>query len=312
MLVARAEQSYGAWHAGTGTEMHSLRRPATSAESIFSEAVLTVHNKKDRARFAAEIPWLRRVGAAYEAAASSGMLPGLTRSHFNSSTVTVKEMRSFYSYRLRRKTAPQRRLYDELMAAPPHARCPYCGERRVKSLDHYLPLSTFSALSVTPTNLVPACSDCNKAKDDYEPTAGGPALLHPYFDDLDPLPWLQATISPGLPPAVTFRIDRSVFALPSDADRVQKHVEVFDLFSLFVSHAAQAVDELDMRLPDLYANGGSSDVEQYLLEALRYLPPRPFNVWRRALIAALAKNSWYCDDYAKSVLARDGQLSKAS
>lgn len=287
--------------AGRGIDMHPIARPTSPAEAVFAAAVPSKYNKSDRARFAAEIPTLCTAGAAYETAAATGTITALVRSAYMLPTVTDKEMRAFYSYRMRRKGAAQRHHYDKLMAAPRYARCPYCGERRVKTLDHYLPQSTFSALAVTATNLVPACSDCNKSKADYAPSATRPALLHPYFDNLDQVQWLQAEVIPGDPPAITFFVDDQAFTNTLDAARVQNHFEVFDLHDLFASHAAQTVDELDARLPGLFKAGGGTAVRQHVLELVQYLPHPPTNIWKRALYTALAANTWYCNSYASNL-----------
>lgn len=278
--------------------MHFISRPTLSAEAIFAAAVPTIYGRAKQARFAAEINQISVLGAAYESAAADGQTWKLSSSAYTLATVTDKEMSNFYSYRLRSKEAPNRFFYDRILAIPRHGRCPYCGERRVKTLDHYLPQSSFSALAVTATNLVPSCSDCNKSKNNYEPSGTKPPLLHPYFDNLDTIPWLRAGVIPGDPPGITYWVDHPSFESRSDAVRVQNHFEVFELFELFVSHAAQTLDELNMRLPDLHMSGGAAAVRQYLLEEITYLVPRPMNLWRRPLYGALAASRWYCDVYA--------------
>src|SRR5262245_19880217 len=82
----------------------------------------------------------------------------------------VSEMVAVYDNRLVKKTAPGRRIYDKIFTSAPNDKCPLCGHRNVKTLDHYLPKALFPALTVTPINLIPACSDCNKAKLSTAPT----------------------------------------------------------------------------------------------------------------------------------------------
>jgi hypothetical protein len=57
-------------------------------------------------------------------------------------------------------------------------RCVYCGEDLFRDFsigscgDHLLPKSKYAHLSQHPANLVPACSECNHLKRDYDPSEG--------------------------------------------------------------------------------------------------------------------------------------------
>lgn len=57
-------------------------------------------------------------------------------------------------------------------------KCIYCEKRHGNDeLDHFLPKSEYDYLTITPTNLLPSCSKCNKKKS----SIGQP--YHPYFND---------------------------------------------------------------------------------------------------------------------------------
>ena len=71
-----------------------------------------------------------------------------------------------YDGRMAAQGSPGRTIYDAIKLASPNGLCPLCGQRVVATLDHYLPKSRYAALAVNPANLIPACSDCNKAKSD--------------------------------------------------------------------------------------------------------------------------------------------------
>lgn len=99
---------------------------------------------------------------------------------------------------------------------------------------------------MTPTNLVPACRDCNHDKGTYKPTADRPAILHPYFDSIDDLPWLAVTISwpaavaRSSAPTVGYRVDASVFgAHPTLAGRGIQHFDLLKLRRLYRTKAGQ-------------------------------------------------------------------------
>ena len=97
-----------------------------------------------------------------------------------------------YTNRMAKEGAPGRPVYNALKLAA--RRCPLCGHRDVSTLDHYLPKTAFPLLCVTPSNLVPACSDCNKVKSDALPATAADQTLHPYFDDADQDAWLKAEV----------------------------------------------------------------------------------------------------------------------
>ncbi len=61
--------------------------------------------------------------------------------------------------------------------------CPNCGSSNPRTVDHYLPKSSFQELAIFSKNLVPACS-CNQKKGAN--TKGhneGVRFAHPYFDE---------------------------------------------------------------------------------------------------------------------------------
>jgi 5-methylcytosine-specific restriction endonuclease McrA len=118
--------------------------------------------------------------------------------------VTVSEMEKVYTQRMAKSGAPGRDIYDEIFASSPGGRCPLCMQRYVATLDHHLPKAHFPSLAVTPLNLIPACSDCNKAKLDLIATTAEEVPLHPYYDNLGDAIWLNAVVIERRPTALRF------------------------------------------------------------------------------------------------------------
>ena len=83
--------------------------------------------------------------------------------------VAGEEMVKVYTLRMVPKTTPGRTIYDRIFSQPTHGVCPFCGVGTVNTLDHYLPKKRFPVFSVTPNNLIPACTWCQGAKDEYFP-----------------------------------------------------------------------------------------------------------------------------------------------
>ena len=55
----------------------------------------------------------------------------------------------------------ERDRYLKFRGASRYNRCPSCGQRDVKTLDHYLSKDDYPELAVFPANLVPCCFECN-------------------------------------------------------------------------------------------------------------------------------------------------------
>lgn len=98
-----------------------------------------------------------------------------------------KDMVGLYDNKFSKKGEPGRKYYNKIKLLSDF--CPYCLQNEVKQVDHYFPKAEKPTLSVTPINLVPSCSDCNKAKDTTE------GLFNPYFDDVDSEQFLFCNIS---------------------------------------------------------------------------------------------------------------------
>ncbi|MGG2096343.1 hypothetical protein ABFY41_01855 [Acinetobacter haemolyticus] len=74
-------------------------------------------------------------------------------------------------------------------------RCCYCNNNKIEVVDHFLPESKYIFLAVNPINLVPACEECNDNKHAYSPSRTEPVLVHPYFDVIDNISWLDVKIA---------------------------------------------------------------------------------------------------------------------
>jgi 5-methylcytosine-specific restriction endonuclease McrA len=119
--------------------------------------------------------------------------------------MTKSEFTDLYRVQMVGEGKPGRKYYDQLMMLAPLQKCPYCGFGQASTLDHFLSKARYPAFSVLSTNLVPACTDCNKGK-------GASAVtqeiqtLHPYFeqDVIETEPWLYAEVIECAPPAARY------------------------------------------------------------------------------------------------------------
>lgn len=78
----------------------------------------------------------------------------------------------------------------ELLETINTRKCVYCEKRGGgDSLDHILPKSVYTFLSVTPTNLVACCSQCNSKKNDYIE-----GIVHSYFESFNQYNFIKCNV----------------------------------------------------------------------------------------------------------------------
>lgn len=275
--------------------MWTLRRPTHTARRTFAACISRVRDPALKARLESVAQAVADASVAFDAAAERQALHEVAREALVGGTVTTEEMEKVYTQRMARKGAPGHAIYDDLIAAPAHGRCPLCGHRQVRTLDHHLPKAHYPALAVAPLNLVPSCSDCNKAKLDSVPQSAADVSLHPYFDDIDSARWLRAEVVETQPAALRFRV-----IAPGQWDdilrqRVRNHFRTLGLAGLYASEGAEELFHIRHQLVDLHDAAGMGAVRSWLLDrAASCVKARP-NGWRTAAYDAWAASDWFCN-----------------
>ena len=231
---------------------------------------------------------------AYEVAAVDGRL--FEMSPADCMPADPADLARVYVRTMARKKARGRPVYDRLMLAAPNGICPFCAQRDVGTLDHYLPKSVFPELAVTPVNLIPACASCNKLKDVYTPDEFEQQLLPPYFDDLTGVRWLFASVHEnGGGAALKFFIQQSGDRPRELTLRVQNHFNRLHLGTLYSTHAAEELANIKHLLAGLRARGGQEEVRQFLLSQAESCSAADSNSWRTSTYFALHDNRRYID-----------------
>lgn len=208
--------------------------------------------------------------------------------------VEVSEMKRVYKETFA-KSVRTRNIYDQIKKQPVNDICPICGQRTVGSLDHYLAQSLHSALAVAPINLVPACSDCNKAKLDAQPKTATEQTLHPYFDRVDDSTWLYATVGETTPASLRFFPDPPTAWSAVTRERVKNHFRIFGLGALYASHSGAELTNIQYGLRRIAELGTSEDVRAELLNRAESAKAAHINSWQTAMYQALAESEWFCE-----------------
>ncbi|MEO5334814.1 MAG: hypothetical protein H7839_22610 [Magnetococcus sp. YQC-5] len=275
--------------------MWTLKLPRHSARDTFATCISGISDDQLRQHFqnAAEI--IVNESATYAEAAARHALHEIIPKDIVAPNINTDKMKKLYNQWMVGKTAPGRAIYDEIRVSSPQGRCPLCAHRQVMTLDHVLPKMHYPVFAVTPSNLVPACSDCNKAKLASLPQRAEEVALHPYYDDLGGEKWLFADVVGTQPAALRFTI------VPPDgwdnilADRVMNHFSTLKLGALYASEAAEELVNIRHQLLDIYNTGGLHEVRDELQQRAHSCDRGRLNGWRSATYHAWAENDWFCN-----------------
>ncbi len=276
--------------------MWKINPPVHTASFSYRTCTSRIKNKRLRERLKDAEGEVLSAADIYETAAESSELHTLEQASLAVTSLSDTELIAIYKYRMAKKKAVGRFIYDDLMLAAPFGRCPLCGQRSVSTLDHILPKTLYPALSVTPLNLIPACADCNHAKSNVSPTSVDDEPIHPYYDEFDNELWLHADVVQGSPPAVAFCVTPPVDWPDSVKHRVVKHFSMFKLATLYASQAAQELNSIKYSLSQLFDRGGETAVQQHLSEQADSRRAAHVNSWQTATYTALARDNWFCQE----------------
>ncbi len=211
--------------------------------------------------------------------------------------VTKRDMVELYNcFRSSVKT-----YYDQIKLSSAHNICPYCCQRTVSEVDHYLPKSKKISLSIAPLNLVPICSDCNKAKGEHYPNNQEERFINPHFDPLINKRWLEAEVlkSENDIPSFKFYVNDSVFSSLEQeiCRRIQYHFTKLKLNTLYISQSGTTLTSITKRLKKDWKRGGMIKVKEYLSEELDSFEADNINSWKAAMYRAMLKSDWFCNDW---------------
>lgn len=273
--------------------MKRLPLPRADVKKALELCLETVRDERLHAALSEAEHVLVDVEASYFGAAGRGELFLTDSAEDVGGLVTTKEMEALYKGNFSRQRSKARHIYDAIKLAPAHGICPLCGHRVVATLDHYLPKSAYPSLAITPANLVPACSDCNKLKLAHEADCAEDQSLHPYFDALPAGVWLHAAILNTSPPGIVFSALAPREWRELDGRRVVRHFEMFRLAELYGSQASSELVDISFGLAEIARLLGAAGLREHLQQQQRSRVAHDPNSWKSALYRALAESDWF-------------------
>lgn len=189
------------------------------------------------------------------------------------------------------KQTQLRKIYDRIKFIPKYSECPYCGivKGADLELDHYLSKKIFTEYAITPQNLVPCCSQCNKSKLDRNASCQEEQILHPYFDDFaSKEQWLFATCTKDYDAIIYFCKAPESWS-QVNRERILYHFNTFNLARNYGMLAAQEIRENDWFVKDYLCNKGREGLAHHFYERFLSLNRHYINAWKTALYQLLAK-----------------------
>lgn len=273
--------------------MKPIPPPGVSTIAAFTTCISTVADAAEKAEYTSILPEVDLAAQAFQQAVQNLSLHQLPVAQPVAAAVSDSRLKAIYTNRMVRKRGAGRPIYDNLLASAPGGICPLCSVGHASTLDHYAPKSVHPMLSVVPVNLVPACSDCNHGKLAVLPRSATEHTLHPYFDNVDSVTWLTATVQHSVPAAFQFGVAAPVGWSAVLRARVQHHFLSFDLGPKFAVSSANELTGIRYGLEALFRRGGAVAVQAHLSEQAASRAAAARNTWQTAMYVAMASDGWF-------------------
>lgn len=189
-----------------------------------------------------------------------------------------------------------RDFYDQIKLLVIDEKCPFCGQKNIKEMDHFLPKEKYPILAITPINLIPICKDCNFIKKSHTPTSYETILFNPYFDNFNSEKWLKAKVSKSLPLKIKFFIVEDNGIAARDLSRIKETFKVLDLAKIYRIEANTEINNMKYSWKTIYRKKGGFALHERLREDAESRREYRVNSWQTALYEALAESDWFYND----------------
>ncbi len=289
--------------------MRRLSKPSFAQAPVYAACVQGVGNMSTQAICNAISMQVGQQELAYDQLASMGLLYQWAHHPRGDDHlavighVTRGDFKGLYTGQMVRRGTAARFFYDKIKTSAPNNICPYCGLGSVESLDHFLPKSHYSSLSVLPLNLIPACNDCNREKLDSVMTSTS-LSSHPYFEEerVFQEEWLSARIVQSAKPIAEFQVVAPSTWAPAMTQRVLNHFNNFDLARRYSTQAAERMIVYAAGIHDISNTASAADIDVHLHRIARTELCLGVNSWQAALAKAVADDIWFRTEGYKSLL----------
>jgi hypothetical protein len=275
--------------------MIHIEKPTLSVVDVFADCISNFRDTALTTRLQSISTYIHNETNNYDRLALNNNIYQILTTTTVNGIVTKEDMVKVYEKKLVPKGEVGRSHYEYLRSLAKYNICPLCNQRTVTTLDHVLAKTDYPTFAVSPINLIPACSDCNKIKlASYTPTSSEEEILHPYYDDISDEQYLVATVNEENPSSITFKIKSSIPETVMEK-RLKVHFKLFALNELYIANSAKYLADINFKLGELYDSSGKDSIKEYLQEEFESRYNNNKNSWETAFYEALYKSDWFCD-----------------
>lgn len=287
--------------------MKRLSKPNIAYQNVFETCINSIKNTALKNELSTKKYFFTQAETKYIELAENFTLESFINYESkvtDNSIITHNDLVDLYS-KLRDNKEPK--IYHDTIKNS-HDRCLYCNLGKISSLDHYLPKEDFPLLSITPSNLIPCCSDCNfKLNDLFRIYNKNPPLaIHPYFEHHNEIynkQWVFASI----PENQSFFTEKKFNALgvkfytdfkniTLDSSTINRLEFQFEHL-LKESYARCSADPISKELNRVWRTKGNPTLIKRIHKAylLDIMEDWPINTYNHATYYALANSDLYLE-----------------
>lgn len=135
--------------------MIRLDKPQIQQSEVVDDCLDNMRKNEKREKLSKAKDEIIKFSEEYDLLAECGNLSSISPKDKSESGASKGELISLYDDKFSKKGQTARKYYDSIILSAPNGKCPQCGQRLVRTLDHYLPKSKYPLLAITPYNLIP-------------------------------------------------------------------------------------------------------------------------------------------------------------
>lgn len=244
-----------------------INKPKNSVEEIYTSCISHYRDPNKKKLMQKILPNIINDENRYKEELKSHKLYEETAHITHDINIDSEDLTKLYTDKLV-KRVDGLNFYDKLLAGSES--CPYCAKRLVSTLDHYLSKSNYPNFSITPLNLVPCCTECNKNKSDKDDSLMGitDLLYHPYEESLPIKKWLKAEIN-----LIDSRLFFTFRVIPNnvpsdDYIRLNNYIKKLKLDEYYAKEANVEIRRRTPKYKRLYASGGEKALLDYFNDCM--------------------------------------------
>jgi len=273
--------------------MKRINPPNFSVAEVYPLCISKVRNPALKNRLSLCIPSIETAEAEFVSIKPTNQLFKIARENVVNLNVPKSELIKVYTDRMVKADSPGRKYYNKIFLSANNGVCPFCEDRLVSTLDHYLAKSHYPKLTVTPLNLIPACHECNKAKTSDFPKISSEEFIHPYFDDISRYSWLKAKIVTKEPLTLEYTVVNNPNYSPLLNQRIKFHFKNMNLANLYSLRAISEIIIFKSNIKNFTEKYSSLEIKDLISINYKSQFEMNKNHWRTAFYEALINDKWF-------------------